>query len=565
MRQPLLGFFCGARACFLPMRTLPFIALSLTIAAGCGAGGAGGDDDIGGAGSSAGTTSAPGEFPSKLTFPVPLGPIDLGAQVEVLVQATPPGVYRVRFSLPTNNGDPRDAILAASEADTSPAGSVSVLLTAPSSPAEFDLRASVGNQVAETLRVTAVEPDTATLIANPVPLGHRQPKTWVATVHENKTCDQVPGIPPEDGLHMAFAGISDAPVIMGVKTGVPLAVVLRSSYNMGGCATVEMLPPEASDTPRVVDVQVLDRPVDLAASNVSLTLGVADPQATWSAVLGDAQSKALAALDGFPDKERADVDTLLAGMRDELSGSARDSFSSARSAESWDTLVGQHWGSATKLTDLINGWLTAGKAKLLVTDNVFAGRLMPNVETGKPDDADLQFDGIVGIPPAEAGFVSPADVSWSAGPDDTILLSTHFYFFSSTLLTRLAQTDVLLASPGAGSMGAALATALDCSALGNELAAAGTDPQLAFSGCNADCLSALCTSALETVWLRARNATAVTPVTIDVAASGEGRVGDSAELAGIKGNWVGQLVSDDAAVPTTTGGLLEAGELPLEP
>lgn len=545
------------------MRTLPFIALSLTIAAGCGAGGAMDGNDIGPIGGSAGTGSAPGEFPTKLTFPVPLPPIDLGAQVEILVQATPPGVYRVRFSLPTNDGDPRDAILAISEADTSPAGTVSVLLTAPSSPAEFDLRASVGGKVAETLRVSAVEADTGTLIANPVPLGHRIAKTWVATVHENKTCDKVRGIPPEDGTHMAFAGAMDAPELKGVMTGVPLAVVLRSGYFMGGCATVDMLPPEASDTPRVVDVQVLDRPIDLAASNVSVTLGVAEPEATWSAVLGDAHVKALAALDGFPDKERTDVDTLLAGMRDELSGSARDSFSNARSAESWDALVGQRWGSATKLTDLVGSWLTAGKAKLLVTDNVFAGRLLPNVETGKPDDADLLFDGIVGIPPAEAGFVSPADVSWSAGPDDTILLSTHFYFFSSTLLTRLAQTDVLLAYPGAGSVGAALATALDCSALGAELAGAGTDPQLAFSGCDANCLTSLCTNALENVWQRARNATAVTPVAIDVAATGEGRVGDSAELAGIKGNWVGQLVNGEA-VPTTTGGLLEAGELPLD-
>jgi hypothetical protein len=556
----------GLNACLLSMRTLPFVALMFTFAAGCGMSGASDDAAglVGGGAGKAGSSSIPGELPTALSFPVPLSSIDLGAQVEVVVQATPPGVYTVRFSLPTNNGDPRDAILSTTEADTSATGSVSVLLTAPSSPTTFDLRASVDNKVTATLSVTAVEPGTATLVANPVPLGHRHATTWVATVHEEKTCDQVPGTPPEDGTHTAFADRSHAPEIKGVRTGIPLAVVLRSGFFMGGCASVEKLPTEATDTPHVVDVQVLDRPVDLAASNVALTLGVAAPEATWSAVMATARSKAIEALDGFPDKARTDVEALLAGMRDDLSGAARDSFSNARSAENWDALLQAHWGSSTKLTELVSGWLDAAQSKLLVTDDVFAGRLLPNVETNKPDDADLLLDSVVGFPAAEAGFVSPADVSWSAGPDDTIVLSTHVYFFSSTLLTRLAEPDVLDAYPGAASVGAALATALDCSALGSELASAGNDPQLAFAGCDAGCLTALCRSALDNVWQRARQATAAAPVQIDVAATGEGRVGDSAELAGIKGNWVGQLISGDGVAPITTGGLLEAAEPPLD-
>jgi hypothetical protein len=548
------------------MRTLPFVALMLSLAAGCGmseeASQNGGP--IAGNAGSGGSSSPPGERPDTLSFPLPVGTVNLGEQVEVVVQAKPPGVYRVRFSLPSSKGDPRDAFLSTTEADTSANGSVSVLLTAPTSPTTFELRATVDNQVSATLAVTAEEPGTATLIANPVRLGHRNATTWVASVHEKKTCEQVPGIPPADGTLLAFSDRSHAPEIKGVRTGIPLAVVLRSGFFMGGCASVNQLPTDAGDAPHVVDVQVLDRPIDLAASNVTLTLGVAAPEATWNAVLATARTKALEALDGFPDKTRTDVEALLAGMRDDLSGTARDSFSNARSAENWDALLQAHWGSSTKLTELVSGWLSAGQGKLLVSDDVLSGRLVPNVETSKPEDADLVLDTVVGLPAAEAGFVNPADVSWSAGPDDTIVLSTHVYFFSSQLLTRLAEADVLTAYPGANSVGAALATALDCPGLGTQLASAGNDSQLGFAGCDADCLSALCQSALANVWQRARQATAAAPVQIDVAATAEGWVGDSAELAGMKGSWVGQLLSDGAAA-VTTGGVLEAALPPLTP
>lgn len=546
------------------MRTLLLSLLTLLLAAGCAAGGAL-DDASPPSGGSAGSGAMPSDLPTQLTI-LPLEPVDAGAQVEIVVEARPAGVYRVRFSLPTNSGDPRDAILARTEADTvvsGAVGTVTVLLTAPSTPTTFDVRASVENKVTATTSVTSVEPGSATLIVNPVPLGHRIATTWVATVHEGKTCEQVPGTPPEDGSKQAFAGSSGAPEIHGVKTGVSLAVTLRSGYFMGGCATVDMLPLEAADTPHVVDVQVLDRPVDLAASNVSLSLGVTDPEATWDALLGGANGKALDALDGFPDKARTDVETLLVGMRDALSGTARDKFSSARTAEDWDGLVQAHWGSSTKLTDLVRAWLTAGKAKLMVSEDVLTGRLIPNVESAKPDDADLLLDSIAGIPAEEAGFVSPADVSWNAGPDDMIVLSTHVYFFSSTLATRLAETDVLASYTGATSVSGALAEALDCSALGGELSAAGNDPLLAFSGCAADCLTALCESALEVVWQRAREATGVTPVDIHVAATGKGWVGDAAELAGVTGNWVGQIVNGEEP-PTMTGGLLTAAEPPLD-
>src|SRR5688572_24605715 len=107
------------------MRTLPIVALMFTLAAGCGMSGA--EDDAGPVGGSAGTagsSSMAGELPTALSFPVPLGTVDLGAQVEVVVQAEPPGVYRVRFSLPTSKGDPRDAFLSNTEADTSASGTV---------------------------------------------------------------------------------------------------------------------------------------------------------------------------------------------------------------------------------------------------------------------------------------------------------------------------------------------------------------------------------------------------------------------------------------------------------
>jgi hypothetical protein len=536
------------------MRTLLLTVLTLALAASCGAGAASPQDSIT-AGSGGGGT-ANGDLPSSIKISVPER-LDARAQVEVAVQVLPAGSYRVRFSLPAENAEPRDAVLDRSEATTSDSGQVTVLLTAPSSEATFKVRAAVGSVMATaTIMVGEPKPGTATLQVLPVQLGHRHPTTWVATVHEGKTCLDVPGVPPPDGAHPAFAAAGDAPEIHNVKTGVPLAVVLRSGYFMGGCQSLDMLPLEAAQAPTVVSVGVLDRPIDLTASNLSVSLGLTDPGAAWTNVMTTAREAAISGLHGSASLN--DVDALLDAMQATLTGSAQQSFQNARLNENWDGLVQTRWASSTKLTDLVGGWLDQGMKKLSAGDKVFVGQLSAiDAETAK-----LSLVTVAGVPADRAGFVTDAQVSWSAGPDDTVLLGTHVYFFSSQLVTALSEPEVLADHDDVESVGDALASELDCAALGSDLAGAGNDALLAYSGCNADCMSELCSAALATIWQRARDATALSPVQISVSAAGLGRVGEHAELAGVSGSWVGKLISDDTEEPT--GGTLTAAEPPLD-
>jgi hypothetical protein len=500
--------------------------------------------------------SVNGDLPSSITLAVP-DMLDARAQVEVAVQVVPAGSYRVRFSLPTgDDSEPRDAILDRSEASTNSSGQATVLLTAPSSQATFKVRASVGS-VTTTATIVVKEPELgeATLQVQAVLLGHRHPTTWVATVHEEKTCVDVPGIPPPDGALAAFAAAPDAVELRGVRTGVPLAVVLRSGFFMGGCQTVDMLPPEAAETRTLVSVGVLDRPMDLAASTLSLSLGLSEPGPSWTKLTSAARAAISSGLHG--DTSLNDVDALLDAMQGVLEGTAQQSFQNARLGENWDALVQARWGSSTKLTELVGGWLEAGSSKLTAGDQIFVGELSATDD----ETAKLSLDTVAGIAASQAGFATDAQVSWSAGPDDTVVLSTNIYFFSSQLVTALSEPEVL-AQHDVDSVGAALSADLACSAIGSDLAGAGTDAMLAYAGCDAGCVSELCGAALATIWQRGRDATALSPVQLSVTAAGAGRVGEHAELAGVSGSWVGKLITDDAEDPT--GGVLTAAEPPLE-
>jgi hypothetical protein len=534
------------------MRTLLLTVLTMALGAGCasdaGPGLANAEGGHGGA-------SPDDDLPSSIKISVP-DMLDARAQVEVAVQVLPAASYRVRFSLPAEDAQPRDAVLDRSEATTSASGQVTVLLTAPSSETTFKVRAAVGSVMATTaIRVAEPEAGTATLQVQPVKLGHRHPTTWVATVHEGKTCVDVPGVPPPDGDHPAFAAAGDAPEIHNVKTGVPLAVVLRSGYFMGGCQSLDSLPLEAAAAPTVVSVGVLDRPIDLTVSDLSLSLGLTETGAPWSELLSTAREAATTGLHGTASLN--DVDALLDAMQAKLAGSDQQSFQNARLSEDWDGLVQARWASTTKLTDLVGGWLAQGTGQLAAGDKVFVGQL----NATDAETATLSLATVAGVAADRAGFITDAQVSWSAGADDTVLLGTHLYFFSSQLLTALAEPEVL-ADHDVESAGDALAGELQCAELGSDLAAAGSDALLAFAGCNAGCMSELCSTALATIWQRARDATALSPVQLSVSAAGAGRVGEHAELAGVSGTWVGRLIRDDAE--KTTGGTLTAAEPPLD-
>src|SRR5579871_3072581 len=106
------------------------------------------------------------------------------APQKVDVQIEPPGVYTVRFSLVE---DAADAFLDKSQTDTAADGSASVLLTPPSSPRFFKLRASVGS-VWSQLPIHSTT-DVTTVDVVPVYAGKRAISVWFASVGAGLHCD----------------------------------------------------------------------------------------------------------------------------------------------------------------------------------------------------------------------------------------------------------------------------------------------------------------------------------------------------------------------------------------
>lgn len=532
---------------------------------------AGSDLALGGPpGGSGGGAPSDSGLPTSIDFEMVS---DLAARQQVMlkVRALPARVYALRFALPTTQGDPLDAVLDRSEGSTDQSGIASVLLTAPSSPTTFEVRASVG-EVAGSISLSVSDRGVATLQVEPsYPSALRDITTWIATAHPDKTCSDLPGIPPEDGpLKSSPAAKNEAPVIPEVPAGTRLAVTLRSGHYVGGCTSVEMLPPSAPDSPQVVKVTLLNRPIDLSASSLTLTLDLDPMVPTWGNLLTAAGPVVLGGLLG---SSTDDVDSLLDAMR-QASGDSSQAFESARQAEGWDTLLRGRWGqsAATKLRDTVSGWLGAGRQSFSATEHPFVGELSP---LGQPKGVDVmssaifELTSVAGLDPDQAGFVDRADVSWSASADDTILLSTDLYFVRSKLAAGLAEAAALDAARALDSnttqdsAPAVLAATLDCDGLAAALVAPGADATVAYAGCDAACLADACRSGLEAVWQRGAEVDGLTPSRLSVTASGNALVGDAAEVTGLSGKWLGEL--DDASTTQATGGELSASSVAPSP
>jgi hypothetical protein len=552
------------------MRVLLFpTALALSLVVGCSMGSAdsSGAPPSGSGGNGAGGTMmlpGGGSQPMTLKFATD-SPVALGAreQTTFRVQASPPGVYRMSFGLPSDTGEPLDAVLDLGEADTDAQGNARVQLTAPSSPTKFQLRASVGG-VAVTWDLTVADGGVATVQVEPRRLNLsalRDITTWNASAYAEKTCADLKGFPPDDGPYPApVAAKQDAPIIPQVPASTRLAIVLRSGHFIGGCTTVESLPPGPITSPQVVVVSLLNKPIDLGNSRLTLALSVGESGAAWQSQLTEAGVNVQTALLGTGTD---DVDSLLDAMR-EASGDSRQAFENARKAETWDDLLGARWGSgaATYLRDLAGSWLTAGRQRFMASTPTFSGLLSPITEGSAQDPAaaKLELSAVAGLDAARAGFTESAQVAWSASADDTLALGTDLYFVRSQLATALAEAHAIETFADAADAPAALAAAVDCETFGGALAAAGADDQLAYGTCGATCLTALCESALVSLWNRARDAEGLEPARLSLTATGKAYVGDGAEVAGMNGSWIGELGSGSQKV--ATGGIITGSAPP---
>jgi hypothetical protein len=479
-----------------------------------------------------------------------------GEQRSVRVRATPAGSYRMRFALLGRPDVPRDASLDRSEIMTASDGTASVLLTAPTAPTLFTLRASFDG-VSGELPISVSDSGFASLAVRPHYAGQREISQWVASVHQGTTCQALSRDLGSDGPLTVQVPASQAPRIEGIPLGVQLAVRVRAGYFAFGCTELGKLAPDASNA---VDVEVQDVPLKLAGARLTVSLGIDPPAVPWATSMRPAMDALLNQLRGSASD---DVQALLDAMRAQVATPLSPAgFDAARSSETWDAVLRAELGSgsATALRAPVDAWM---KQRLvdLTSENALSGVLQVPASPAPPT---LELIRIAGLSATDAGFraLNPVAVSTKAG--DTILIGANQAASSdlrlpwspSRLLAGLAAVAARAQYPDADTLPAALAERLSCRRIAGELAANGAQSGVLFAGCDAGCGEALCSAALGALWSRIETALPATS-SLSLSAVAEARIDSSARPLGFTGTWLGKLTA--AGSVTSVGGAVSGG------
>jgi hypothetical protein len=521
------------------LRATPLSWCCLFVLAGCASGSSDGTNDA--ANPDAGNSHTATRLAFEPADALRLAP---GDQRRIHVRVTPPGRYHVEFAL---IGQPlaKDASLDRSEADTADDGTVTALLTAPTSVTLFTLRAALNDKVSSELPVSVSSDGFATLEVKPLYSGKREVSYWVASVRQGVKCSQLASnYPPTDGDLVGEAAAGQSPKIESIPLGVDLALTLRAGYFAAGCASLGALLPNRANR---VELSATDVPLQLTGSSLSLSLASNTPATQLSAVLSNGSNALLTALrKGATD----DVDALLNAMHAQLQPpTAAAAFSSARTSKGWDAALKSALGAraATAIRAPAESWMKQGVAGLSPA-RAFAGVLRTSASgTG----ATLELSTVAGVDAVEAGFARSNPISVSAKANDTILLGAtqgdtadqRLRWSPSRLVAALARRPAQLDVPGTASVAQALSEKLSCSLVASTLVKSGLEPGASFSGCNASCNEQLCRTALLRLWENARDASTELRINgnLSVSAAGAASVDAYARPVRLSGTWIGTL------------------------
>jgi hypothetical protein len=516
------------------------VALSGLCCAGCSGNAASALDVGGSAGASADSRSEghSAAIPDALSFEVGdtlrLAPAQ---RVPLVVHATPPGRYRIRFALPT---DAKDASLDHSEAMSDEDGAATVNLTAPTSASLFTVRASVGTEVKTEVDVSVSELGYATLRLKPVYAGLRRIAGWVASVHPDADCASLQGVPYTDGSLVTKVGSNDTAILEDVPIGQPFAATLRSAQLAGGCIETGKLP---AGTVTQLDVPILDRPMQLADLKLGLDIGVDTSSKAWVDAMKVGVEPAVAALRGTA---KSDLEAFIDALQEIVAPELSVALSEARAGGEWDSALSNALdfdSTHAPLSDRVRQWLEAA-ADATAAPKVITAVLL----AGSTEDApsELELVSVGGVAPSAAGFARTNDASITADPGDVLLFATSLYWLPSQLLTELAARLLAEQSPGV-TPATALAEKLDCSKAADYLS---SDKVFKAVACGKSCAEDLCQQAMECLWTRVRNYSAaiLRPAQLELSATTTVDFDDEARPRGVEGTWIGTVIQGDNTV-----------------
>jgi hypothetical protein len=514
-----------------------------------GATGGGGTGGTGGTGGSGGSSAAGATLRFTMPDPLRLPRKEPRETHNLEVQASPPGVYLVRFALlPGPAGtQPGDAALSGTDLPTDDLGRVTVALTAPSAPTTFLVRASTTAGGVATREVTVEKTGRAALRVEANYLGGRDGTgtRWYASATAGKSCADLPGNPLEADLDWT-PGSDKLVELLDVPADVQLAVVIRAELFAWGCATV---PAVVEGMNNHVLVAVSNVPLKLVDSRVTVSLDLATFEEGF-------QTSAEPSIQATLDLVKAGADDDVSALLDRMQVESDDepSFVAARSAGGWDTALRTLLGGAagTALRGPLERWMRAGLA------NTAAGRFVGTLgaEGSDPEVAALTLETVAGLPPGTLGVSDENAATWYASsPNDDVFFGSTLELDPSLLLMGGALAPARTEVDGSETIAGALASLLSCDAVSTELVARGSSASALYAGCDLGCARALCESALEVLVTELEEQDEPS-ASLEIAAGAAATVGPEAELVGLEGTWVGSLLND--GVETAVGGAVLA-------
>ena len=447
----------------------------------------------------------------------------------IRVIASPPTTYDVRFAVV---GDALDGWIerAAVKADAN--GAATMALHAPDQPTTFHLRASIllGNGLAGPSAETSVAVSAqgfGAVRVLPQYTGKRTVETWTASVAARTTCADLAAILPGEpaGALTAKASFGDAPVVLNAPVGPNLAVAVRAGHHGWGCADTTDL---QADGTLDVKVTIVDKPIDLDATDLDLALTYEPDAASYSALLGDASALFREA---FLPKGIAESDLLLAAMGSATPSDQATVFESARASLGWNDLAAQHFaGLGASVGERCTKWISAGVA---LQSPVIRAHLA--AKPGAPGSAMVKVLTIGSVDAASAGVPAASPFAWTADPDDTLILGGTVTWQPTRYLGTAALAGAKVAQPNAQTIHDVLAQAADCTGLAKKLEG--------FGLCDTGCVAALCVKALDDRWSLGLAASSNLGLLghLAITASGPAQIDDAAKLRGFKGIWLGTV------------------------
>ena len=446
------------------------------------------------------------------------GPLLLapGQLVALAVTTSPPARYEVSFRL---LGDSLDASLSATSLVADSNGIARFELLAPNHAGTFAVRATIKDGSSADLLVSMSDQGFSTLHVMPQYEGGRPVASWVAHAAAGVTCEQLADTLPNDpeGALTSTAPAEEALFLTDAPVGPNLAVMARAGRYAWGCTDVADLTP---GTVRSVSVHVANKPIDTTVNALDVALAFVPAPTEWEFMLAQervAMTHEFTALGSEPQ-------TLLATMLSLAPAPA--AFATAATNNGWLAALDAHYALApTSPTDALIAWAQTAAKK--------PPQIRGTLSSLDESHGLFVLESIGALAGDKTG--APQDYVMTVGvaPNDELHLGGALFMLPSRYIGATVAEAALASSMNAETVKDALAKLVGCGDLG----------LVGAPSCNAECVESLCEGALETLWQRARDASATgnTSAVIPLKASGQALFDNDAVLTGFDGSWLGHV------------------------